>query len=212
MLVAGIDEAGRGPLIGPMVMAGILIDEKDVDKLKAIGVKDSKLLSQKQREILYKKIIEIVHDYNIVVVEPAEIDETLASADSNLNWLEAQKTAIILNELKPDKAIVDAPSNNIKAYEDYLRNLLKKDMKLVVEHKADLNYVESGAASILAKVTREEEIAVMKKKVGDFGSGYPSDPKTQEFLKKYHNKYPDIFRKSWATYKKVAGQKGLDEY
>ena len=72
-----------------------------------------------------------------------------------------------------------------------------------------------SAASIIAKTTRDFEIEKIKEKIGiDFNSGYPSDKKTQEFLKKYHNKFPDIFRKSWASYKNIkkAKQKSLAEF
>lgn len=216
MLICGIDEAGRGPLIGPMVMAGVLVDYEGIDKLKEIGVKDSKLLSQKQRVILFKKIMGIVANQTIAVVSAGEIDEALESEELNLNWLEAHTTAKIINELKPDKAVVDCPSNNVDAYRDYLRNLLdNKEVELVVEHKADINYTESAAASILAKVTRESEIDKMKKEVGDFGSGYLTDPKTMAFFEKNYKEHSQIFRKTWAPYKKKMeseGQSNLGSY
>lgn len=201
--ICGIDEAGRGPVIGPLVVAGILIDSDNVDKLKEIGVKDSKLLSKKKREELFDKVIELVDDYHIIEVEPAEIDEALESDTLNLNWLEAIKSAMIINKLQPDKAIVDCPSNNKGAYTEYLMNFVKnKDIEMVVEHGADKNYVEAGAASILAKVVRDNLIDEIKSKLNiDFGSGYPSDPKTKEFLQKQCKVYPDICRKTWASYK-----------
>ena len=103
----------------------------------------------------------------------------------NLNWLEADKSAEILDNLNPNKAIIDAPGNNIEKYRVYLLKKLKnKDIKLVLEHKADLNHPVVSAASILAKVTRDTEIELLKKELGiDFGSGYMTDPKTVEFLK-----------------------------
>ncbi|MFH1637905.1 MAG: ribonuclease HII [Candidatus Woesearchaeota archaeon] len=212
-LICGIDEAGRGPLIGPMVISGVVLEEKDGIKLKGLGVKDSKLVLQPKRVKLEKEIMRIAKSYKVIVVPAKEIDDALESADMNLNKLEAVKTAMIINALKPSAAIVDCPSNNIEAYEAYLRIFLKdKNIKLIVEHKADLNHIESAAASILAKVRREEEISNLKKKFGDFGSGYPSDPKTKEFLKKNYNKCPEIFRKSWSTFQKVVGQKTLKDF
>ncbi len=206
MIIAGIDEAGRGPLIGPLVVAGVKIaDEK---KLEGLGIKDSKLLSPRQRELLFDKVKEIVDQYSIIKVSPQEIDETLGSDSSNLNWLEADCTAEILNELQPEKAIVDAPSNNIPKYTAYLKDKLDKETDLVVEHKADFNYVVVSAASILAKVTRDREIEKIKKEIGiNFGSGYPSDPLTQKFLHDHYSDFPDIFRKSWESYKKVLKKK-----
>ena len=122
-----------GPIIGPMVMCGVLTDEEGAEQLKKIGAKDSKLLSPKQREQLFGKIIKIVKDYKIVIVSPAEIDASVQSDDGmNLNWLEAHKSAEIINTLKPDKIIIDSPSNNVKNYKKYLMELLKKDRKSVV--------------------------------------------------------------------------------
>ena len=216
VLIVAIDEAGRGPLIGPMVMAGVLVDEEGSDSLKSLGVKDSKLLSQKKRVVLFKRITSVAKKYKIIVLSPKEIDDALNSDDLNLNWLEAHTTAKIINSLKPEKAIIDCPSNNISAYKNYLKNLLDdKNIELVVEHKADLNYVESAAASILAKVTREEEIEKLKKDVGDFGSGYLTDPKTTKFFEENAEKHPDIFRKTWAPYKKwlhMKKQKNMNDY
>jgi len=215
MRIVGIDEAGRGPLIGPMVMAGVLIDESKDENLINLGVKDSKLIIPSKREILYDKIIKLVDRYHIIKVPPKEIDDALNSPDINLNWLEAIKTAEIINELKPEKAFVDCPSNNIPAYTDYLQNLLNVKCELVVEHKADEKYPSSSAASILAKVTRDREIAKLKMEYGNIGSGYPSDPATKEFLLKNYKKYPEIFRRTWQSYKKVAEeqkQKNLGEF
>jgi len=180
MKILGIDEAGRGPVIGPMIVAGVMIED---GKEKMLGeVKDSKLLRQKQRVILSKNIKK-VSEYEVVVVYPKEIDEALLSSNLNLNWLEANKQAEIINKLKPNVAIIDCPSPNIYKYKEYLRNLLNdKKIKLIVEHKADMNYPVCSAASILAKVKREQEVKKIKKKCGDIGPGYPAHPKTRKFV------------------------------
>jgi len=208
VLVAGVDEAGRGPVIGPLVTAGVSIEEKDLSKLKEIGVKDSKLLSPKQREYLFEQIKKIVKEYKIIIVEPSEIDEAVESEASNLNHLETEKFAMIINSLKPDRVIIDCPSTNLEGYKEHIRVFIKEKMSIICEHKADLNYEVVGAASILAKVTRDREIEKIKEKLGvELGSGYPSDETTQNFLRKNWNKYPEIFRHSWASYKNVAVQK-----
>jgi len=209
MLDCGIDEAGRGPLLGPMVICGVLADEKQVDELKKLGVKDSKLLAPKQREFLFDKIKKVISGYELAIISPQEIDEAVESETMNLNWLEAVKSAEIINKLKPQKAIIDSPSNNTEKYKQYVLKLLDgKETKIVAEHKADLNYPIVSAASILAKVTRDREIETLKRKYGELGSGYPSDPVTREFLLKNYRKFPEIFRKSWQSYKEVAGHKG----
>src|SRR3989344_7240481 len=140
-----------------MVIAGISIEESDISKLKELGVKDSKLHSKKQRYDLYDKIIKIAKDHKIIIIYPPEIDNALESPDLNLNWLEAIKFAEVIDYLKPDQAIIDCPSPNIRAYTEYLESLLKHKTKLVCEHKADLNHLPCAAASILAKVTRDRE-------------------------------------------------------
>ena len=205
-----------GPVIGPLVISGILIEENDLDKLRKIKVKDSKLLTQKQREFLYKEIKKIIIKEKTIIIPPQEIDDALNSEELNLNKLEAIKTAMIINYLKPDKVTIDCPSTNIPAYVNYLRTFLKYEPKIKAEHKADYKYCEVSASSICAKCVREIEIKKLKEKYKiEFGSGYPSDPITQEFLKKNYNKYPEIFRKTWITYKEVAEkkkQKSLFDY
>lgn len=191
-------------------MCGVVVYEEDIPLLAEIGVKDSKLLTEKKREALFEPIKKIVKAYKLIIIEPQEIDDAVNSASLNLNFLEAIKTALILNELKPDKAIVDCPSNNIPAYKEYLQNLLTVKMDLTLEHNAE-KHLQVAAASILAKVTRDRIIETLKKKYGDMGSGYPSDPKTKAFLLKNAKKYPEIFRKSWATYKNLS-QQSLKDY
>lgn len=215
--ICGIEEAGRGPVIGPMVMCGVLVDEKDEPKLKSIGAKDSKLLTPKTREILYEQIIRMVKKYEIVIIPASEIDNALNDPNLNLNKLEAITSAKIINKLNPDKALIDCPSNNTRAYAEYLRGFLdRKGMELIAEHKADVKYPVVSASSILAKVTRDREIEKIKDSLGiDFGSGYPSDEKTQLFLKKNWDKYPQIFRTTWSSYRAFSEankQKKLGEF
>ncbi|MFH1072736.1 MAG: ribonuclease HII [Nanoarchaeota archaeon] len=217
-ILAGIDEAGRGPVIGPMVIAICLIDEKDEFQLKSMGVKDSKLLTPREREKLFL-LIKSMSRNRIMILPPKKIDEAVNAKKFNLNWLEATVSARLINVTKPDKVILDCPSNNIKAYTAYLSKLinpkLKDKIKIIAEHKADLHYPIVSAASILAKVTRDKEIQKLKDTYKiDFGSGYPSDPITADFVRKYWNVYP-FFRKSWETWKAAAEaqeQKKLGEY
>ncbi len=218
-LICGIDEAGRGPVIGPLVIAGATIAQENVEILERIGVKDSKLLSPDQRKRMYSQLINALQSYEILIVPPFIIDESvLSTTGMNLNWLEAVKSAEILNKLNPNTAYVDCPSTNITAYASYLRNkLVNKKVQLVCEHKADATYAICSAASILAKVTRDTEIEKIRHQTGiDFGSGYPSDPKTIAFLRDYWDKY-DFFRKSWSSWQKYGGkvvkeQKKLGEW
>ncbi len=211
-MICGIDEAGRGPVIGPMVMAGVCIEPGQEDNLERMGVKDSKFLSPQKREDLYERLIEH-YKHEIIMISPEDIDKTLNNPDTNLNWLEGDTSIAILERLGPKKAILDCPSTNVEAYKEYVAKKLTKKIDLVVEHKADTNYFVVGAASILAKVTRDREIEKLKRIAGtDFGSGYPSDSRTVSFLKENYDKF-DFFRKSWASYKKVAkADRRLDSF
>ena len=191
-----------------MIMAGVLIEDSDLDKLKTLGVKDSKLLTQNKREELYKEIIKIVKDYKIIKIYPEEIDNALFSDTSNLNNLEGEKMAEIINYLRPEKVIVDCPSTNKKAFTEFLNKRMKVKTEILCEWKADFLFPEVSAASILAKCAREEEVELIKKQIGEnIGSGYPADPITKEFLKNNWEKYREIFRKSWSSYLEYSGGK-----
>ncbi len=217
MNVCGIDEAGRGCIIGPLVICGAMIDEKEEKHLKDLGVKDSKLLTPKQRERIAASLGKYIK-YQIIIVPAAEIDKNvLSETGANLNWLEADKSVELVNMLNPEKVIVDSPSPNLKAYHEYItERLLHKKVELKTEHKADANHLIVAAASVIAKVTRDAEIEKIKAHVGeDFGSGYMADPRTAEFLKKAWDKHPEIFRHSWEPYQKIAGlkkQKKIGEF
>ena len=217
VLICGIDEAGRGPVIGPLTIAGVLIEQEDEEKLVKMEVKDSKQLTPGQRDFLYKKIIKVVKGYKIIIIQPEEVDKAVEREDGlNLNWLEADKSVEIIEALKPDIAILDCPSNNTKKYQQYIEQKLKAKVGIRAEHKADQNFPVVSAASILAKVTRDNEIKKIQSKIKEpIGSGYPADPVTVKFLKENYTKYPSIFRHSWDSYKKVVEtrkQRSLNDF
>ena len=169
MLILGIDDAGRGPLIGPMFLAGVLIEKKKESILKSKGVADSKTILHKKRIELSELIKDLAEDFLIVKAEPEEIDEAINSG-LNLNTLEAIKTAQIINKLNNEKdhikVIVDCPSVNITAWRNTLLKYIKNsdNLEVVCEHKADANHPSVSSASILAKVAREEAVEQLKKK------------------------------------------------
>jgi len=214
-LILGVDEAGRGPVIGPLVIVGYMIRESKIPELKLAGARDSKTLTPKQREQRVFKIQQLAEDYKVVIIEPKEIDAALETPGTNLNWLEADKTIKLINDLDPDAVILDCPSPNLKKYKAYILERLTNDkVELVVEHKAE-RHMPVAAASVIAKVKRDSIIEEIKKKYGNCGPGYPSNAITQEFIKKNWDKHPEIFRKSWATFKnhsQMKEQKQLGEY
>lgn len=211
-IIVGVDEAGRGPVLGPLVMAALAFKEDAIKKLEWLGVKDSKLLSAQTREELFERIREIVHDFRIEVIEPDAIDLSLSTEGTNLNWLEADTSASLVAELQPDKVIVDCPSINLVAYKKYFMEKLPLDLQkhaeILVEHKADLNHIVVAAASVIAKVIRDRIMESHRRELNiDFGSGYMSDPKTKEFLEKYHDQFPHLFRKQWRSYSNLIEKK-----
>jgi ribonuclease HII len=198
-----------GPVFGPMVLCGVLLDEQALDELKSAGVRDSKLLSPKRRETLAKFISERVAKFEIVELPPAEIDELRLVKKINLNEIEAMSFAKILDRLKPKIAYVDSADPDPEMFKERIERHMRTRPKLVVENYADRKYVVVSAASILAKVRRDERIAELRRKYGEFGSGYSSDPRTIDFLERWvreHGKLPDFARRSWETAQRIEGR------
>jgi ribonuclease HII len=213
MLIAGVDEAGRGCVIGPLVIAGYLIKEVNIPLLIQLGVKDSKLLSPKKRKNLSTEIMHIAEKHYIVKLLPSEIDHAVESKRKlhKLNRLEAQTMAHIINMLKPDQAYVDAADVVEDRFKHHIQEALTVKANITSKHKADRIYPVVSAASIIAKVERDSEIAVLRGAYGDFGSGYLTDQKTTCFLRQWlqtHDEYPDCVRKSWKPAKQVKDEKG----
>lgn len=211
-LILGMDEAGKGPVIGPMALAGCLVTKEEEKQLRRLGVKDSKTVTPKRRDFLEREIKKIIEKYEIVVCEAEEIDKTNFEG-TKLTLFEAQKFAKIINNLNTGeekiKVIIDCPSIGIKSWTDMLKTRVKdlSNLEFVIEHKADKNHISVSTASILAKCERERGMAKLKEIYGEeIGSGYASDPLTQKFLEKYALKYKNkgIFRKCWATWKNAA--------
>jgi len=208
MLMSGVDEAGRGSVIGPLVIAGVSLEEKDLPKLVDLGVKDSKLLSPQRREELAVQIRELALNCHTVFLAPAEIDLVVESRRRlhKLNRLEAQAMARVITILNPDVVYVDASDVLADRFGEHIAENLQFKPKIVSEHKADLTYPIVSAASIIAKVERDQVISQLQKKHGNMGCGYPSDSNTIKFLENWIRKfgsYPDFVRKSWKTSKRV---------
>ncbi|GBC74240.1 Ribonuclease HII [archaeon HR05] len=181
--IAGVDEAGRGAVIGPLVVAAVAIDASSVDRLIELGVKDSKMLDRRSRMILYSKILELCSTA-VCIAEPRVIDAYVY--EHALNVLEARMFAIALSKLKPLLAYVDACDTKPERFSAMIARMLDDEdigMMISAAHKADRDNVLVGAASIVAKVTRDSVVDGVKRRYGDFGSGYPSDGRTRRFIR-----------------------------
>ena len=209
MEILGIDEAGRGSVVGPLVVAGAMYNNQK--ELKELGVKDSKLLTPQKREELFKKLIKIVK-YKVIKVYPIEIDNRVGI--TNLNLIEASKFAEIIDDMKPDKVIIDTPTKNTKKFEMLMKKLTNHKCQFVCENFADLNYPIVSAASIIAKVTRDREVRKIERETGEvIGVGYPHDERTIKFVKKSLKKpeWRKYIRKSWITYQRIKEEDEQDK-
>ncbi|WP_010190617.1 ribonuclease HII [Candidatus Nitrosarchaeum limnium] len=202
MQICGVDDAGRGSMLGPLVIAGVSLKKSDVSKLKLLGVKDSKQLTPKLREELYKKIISLVDNYYVAKISPKLIDASVKKHD--LNHLEAKYMAKVILKLNPDTSYVDSCDVNPNRFGKEISKL-SNNKKIRSYHHADSRFIVVSAASIIAKVTRDREIMKLRKN-HDLGSGYPSDSKTIDFVKLYYKTnqiLPVFVRKSWKPTQKI---------
>lgn len=213
MLIAGVDEAGRGCIIGPLVVAGVLVKEQNLTVLRQLGVNDSKLLSPKKREVLFKEIMLLAENCHIIKLLPSQIDRAVECNIKlhKLNRLEAEIMTQIINVLNPTEAYVDAADVLEKRFKQHILEGLTVRAKITARHKADRIYPVVSAASIIAKVERDREIEALKSVYGDFGSGYLTDKKTLKFLEEWlqtNSEFPSCVRKSWKTAKRFKNEKG----
>ena len=202
MQICGVDEAGRGSMLGPLVIAGISLDKRKLRKLSSLGVKDSKKLSPKLREHLYKKIIKIADDYYITKISTKSIDVSVKK--HCLNGLEAKYMAKVVSKLNADTSYVDSCDVNPRRFGREISQL-SNNHKIRSYHHADSRFVVVSAASILAKVTRDRVIAKLRKD-HDLGSGYPSDLVSVKFVAKYYKMnhvMPSFVRKSWKPIRRI---------
>ncbi|MDD3398100.1 MAG: ribonuclease HII [Candidatus Methanomethylophilaceae archaeon] len=206
--ICGVDEAGRGPVLGPLVVAAV--SATDQESLKVLGVKDSKELSRARREAIYHEIVSSF-PYRIVVREAAQIDQDRRTM--SLNELELRMFAEAVGPLAAIRVYADCADVNESSFGQRLQALLPSGMDVISRHKADRDYPVVSAASILAKVTRDRLMDDLSHSMGvDMGSGYPSDPKTISFLEKWINDKgnpPPCARASWETTRRLLAHKRL---
>jgi len=200
MKVVGIDEAGRGSVLGPLVICGVEIEEDRFKFLERLKVKDSKKISPKKRVVLSRKIKKIA-DHHLVRIPAHDID-LLRANEVNLNEIEKIGMRKIISKSMAKACYIDCFDVKPERLQHELENAFP-DLNFVTEHNAENKYVVVAAASIVAKVERDLEIAKLRKQFKDIGSGYPSDPKTIKFLKNSYEDLPGFVRKSWATIDKL---------
>ena len=216
--VLGIDEAGRGPVIGSMFIGGFLIEEEDLEELEDLGVKDSKKLSDKKRERLREEI----EDLGEVFLKEFTADDIDDLREvMSLNEIELKGFADIVDRARPGKVFMDLPEPNAERFIGKVKDLMdyNGEIDFVAEHGADDTFPVVSAASIAAKSARESHVDELKKKYGyDFKSGYPHDKPTITFLEKHleeQGRLPQETRLSWSTAERIlkeAQQNSLGDF
>ena len=211
-MICGVEEAGKGPVLGPLVVAAVAVDNaKDIQDL---GIKDSKQLTPEKRKEL-ANLIKNKFSFAIEIIEAERVDEY--RRQNKLNDLNREAFEKLISKLDPNVAYVDAADVNEHRFGKQIKEKLtnEKDTDVISMHKADAKIDVVAAASIIAKETRENEIRKLKEKIGDFGSGYPSDERTIKFLKSFYSdngKWPTGTRKSWKTVERIRPVKTLDDF
>ena len=204
MKTLGLDEAGRGCVLGPLVIGGFLAEESDAQALLNAGADDSKRLTHKKR-LEIREALRPLGQTLIKEITPAEIDA------GNINTLEEEAFAAMIIASQPDHVIIDAPCNprGIPAFEERLTGRLRQANcpipRFTIQPKADANFSICGAASIFAKVHRDAAIEA----IGAVGSGYPSDPVTRRWLSGFIRRgeaFPACVRTRWGTIENLRQQ------
>lgn len=204
-MICGVDEAGRGPVLGPLVVAGVAVESDS--RLRQLQVRDSKKLSPARREALAPEIEGVAK--SVVLVIPAE-DIDVMRAEMSLNEFEAKLFASIIEKLRPDTAYVDAVDVDEIDFKKAILRELASPVEIVSQHNADELFPVVSAASILAKVRRDREVRTIEAAIGrPIGSGYPSDPVTIAFLEGWIREkgtLPPHTRASWDTARRLLSE------
>ena len=198
--VLGLDEAGRGSVLGPLVIGGFACEIGSVERLRAIGVRDSKLLPAPRRTALHDALAGLGERFS-VSFPPERVD---AAVDHRgLNRLEADGFARIVRMARPDVVYVDACEVDGERFGREIAAKAGHRGEIVARNHADRDLPLVGAASIVAKVRRDAALARLEARVGTpIGSGYPSDPETRNYLARIlrpGGATPAWVRRSWKT-------------
>lgn len=200
-----MDEAGRGAVLGPLVVAGVAISEDMIPRLEEAGVKDSKKLTSKRRERMYEWIKTAGIENRFELIEPERVDTyTRRRGGPGINMLEIEAVISLAEALRPDVLIVDSPSKNTELIRKKISQHVA-GVEIICQCHADEKYPVVAAASIVAKVIRDSALLDLAKELGDIGSGYPSDPRTLAFLHGLVRQkgLTDVVRRSWRTVDRV---------
>jgi len=203
----GIDEAGRGCVLGPMIFGACLVEEAREMDLRTLGARDSKKLSPARRVALRGVLEDEVLAWRTVSFAPSDMETT------SLNELGKRAAVSLCLELRPDVLVIDAPvaPAGIPSYISDLRRRLDEggatEVEIVAENGADDTHPCCSAASIFAKTTRDTTLAALEEQAGEaLGSGYPGDARTVDYLRRTwarHRQFPAFVRTRWSTVRNI---------
>jgi ribonuclease HII len=202
--VLGIDEAGRGSVLGPLVVGAFCCASDRLAALRVTGVRDSKRLTRRRREEVYA-LLATVGECRSITLPPRTVDRYVRRG--GLNDLELESFVTLVKELRPDVAYVDACDPNAERFGRRLHALAGPGTRIVSRHKADRDFPVVGAASVVAKVRRDAALDRLARDAGEpVGSGYPSDPVTRRCVERHvrgGDLVPAWMRGSWETVQRV---------
>ena len=199
-LRAGVDEAGKGPVLGSMFAACVVADPADLPD----DIGDSKGIRPERREELARTIRERAEAVAVSEIDVEQIDDP----GTDMNTLTVAAHAEALGAVASDglATYLDAGDTNAVRFERRVADRVEADLDLRAEHGADECYPIVGAASIVAKVARDAHVAELAAEYGEVGSGYPGDATTREFLEAYvaeQGCLPACARETWQTSRDV---------
>jgi len=220
--LVGVDEAGRGPVIGPLVVAAMAVPASGGEgRLREMGVRDSKKLQPARRESIAKDLIK--YPSQVIEVPASDVDALRSTASLNVieGRLFASAVLGVIAKLEKTARVavyLDAADSSETTFERYFRGAIAgmpgeaAVVAVVSRHEADDIFPVVSAASVLAKTRREDAVARIKEELGeDFGSGYPSDARTITFLEKWitdKGVLPPHTRESWRTAQRLVDRHG----
>lgn len=207
----GVDEAGKGPVLGSMFVAAVRATEAvlpgDID--------DSKRLTETQRETLADRLRA---DARITIGVTEITPERIDAGNMNDLAVEGHAEAIEAVAQRGDCGLCDAADVDAERFGTRVESRIGVDATVEATHGADAASALVGAASIIAKSERERHVDTLEARFGEVGSGYPSDPTTRTFLRRYlseHGTFPPETRLSWSTCASIRAeteQSGLEEF
>ena len=210
MNICGVDEAGRGPVIGPLVIAAFSIEEERMRDVESLGVKDSKKLTPKRRTEIYSELLKLSSNYFFKILSSNYLNKEMKRHTLNEIELWAFIDSIDGLNVSLKRIICDSCDVNVDRFSQSIKEGVCKtypECEVIAAHKAEDKYPIVAAASILAKAKRDELLKEIEEQFGvSIGSGYPSDPITIKFLEDYYkknNSFPDYVRAEWKTLKNI---------